>query len=248
MNIKIIIISIVIALGGCSSSPPIKSERLTRSFTFTETKAQLVELPKIGEIFTIEIGESLTSKFHKIETPAIEVLESYTFKTSNLGKELFVTIEAGKFVSHGKDDSGIFYKPLNGKTYISTKEKNKGTEMSGSGVYVSNGSSDVTEYYVLTKDGRPLNYEAPNIKIKKYFSEKISEESFKKELVYTGVSKNIITVLYREYNEGVARPAFTQELKYDLGEGKVVGFKGARFEVIKATNTGLTYKATSHLN
>ena len=46
----------------------------------------------------------------------------------------------------------------------------------------------------------------------------------------------------------MARPAFTQELKYDLGEGKVIGFKGARFEVLSATNVGIRYKVLRHLD
>ena len=46
----------------------------------------------------------------------------------------------------------------------------------------------------------------------------------------------------------MARPAFSQELKYDLGEGQVIGFKGARFEVVKATNLGITYRVLRHLD
>lgn len=76
----------------------------------------------------------------------------------------------------------------------------------------------------------------------------VSADNQKKELIYTGVSKNIISILYREYQNDMARPAFSQELKYDLGEGRVIGFKGARFEVLKATNLGITYRVLKHLD
>lgn len=76
----------------------------------------------------------------------------------------------------------------------------------------------------------------------------ISPDNQKKELIYTGVSKNVISLVYREYQNDLARPAFSQDLKYDLGEGRVIGFKGARFEVLKATNLGLTFKTLKHLD
>ena len=38
------------------------------------------------------------------------------------------------------------------------------------------------------------------------------------------------------------RPAFAQEVQYDLGEDSVIGFKGVRIEVVEATNRLLTYK------
>ena len=45
----------------------------------------------------------------------------------------------------------------------------------------------------------------------------------------------------------MARPAFSQELKYDISQGKEIGYKSARFEIIKATNTELTYKVLKPL-
>jgi len=69
-------------------------------------------------------------------------------------------------------------------------------------------------------------------------------------LEYSGKSANTISVFYKEFNETMngafIRPAFTQEFKFDLGESNVIGIKGARIEVIQASNTGITYKALSH--
>jgi hypothetical protein len=53
--------------------------------------------------------------------------------------------------------------------------------------------------------------------------------------------------VYREFKDNLARPAFTQELKYDLGQSRVIGYKGARFEVLDAGNTAITYKVLSLL-
>lgn len=69
-------------------------------------------------------------------------------------------------------------------------------------------------------------------------------------LEYSGKSANTISVFYKEFNEttdgAFIRPAFTQEFKFDLNDSNVIGIKGARIEVIKANNTGITYKVISH--
>ena len=41
-------------------------------------------------------------------------------------------------------------------------------------------------------------------------------ESYRQELVYSGLSKNTITLSYREYKNDIARPVFVQDLAYDL--------------------------------
>jgi hypothetical protein len=76
---------------------------------------------------------------------------------------------------------------------------------------------------------------------------RFTPESFRRELVYSGVSQNTVTVVYREFKDNLARPAFTQELKYDLAQSRVIGYKGARFEVLDAGNTAITYKVLSLL-
>jgi len=56
---------------------------------------------------------------------------------------------------------------------------------------------------------------------------------------------NRIALGYREFSGDIARLAFSNELSYDLSESAILGYKGARIEIIKATNTELTYKVIS---
>lgn len=69
-----------------------------------------------------------------------------------------------------------------------------------------------------------------------------TKENFQQKLIYTGKSGNSVFISYREFKDDFARPAFTQDVTFDLREGNVVGFQGARFEILKATNTQITYK------
>ncbi len=64
----------------------------------------------------------------------------------------------------------------------------------------------------------------------------------RRELDYGGVSKGTVTLQYREFAGNLARPSFSQELHYDLADGTEIGFRGARIQILKATNTGITYR------
>jgi hypothetical protein len=67
-------------------------------------------------------------------------------------------------------------------------------------------------------------------------------------LIYSGRIGNRITLGYREFNRDMARPAFNNDVAYDLNESRILGYKGARIEVIEASNTEITYKVLSDFN
>lgn len=65
--------------------------------------------------------------------------------------------------------------------------------------------------------------------------------SNRKELIYNGKSKDTIKLAYREYKDDLARPAFYQDLTYDLSESKIIGFRSMNIEVIEATNSSIKF-------
>lgn len=69
-----------------------------------------------------------------------------------------------------------------------------------------------------------------------------AEDSLKRQLLYNGKSGTTIHLSYREFIKDMARPAFTQELSYDISDDRIIGFKGARIEVMDANNTSIKYK------
>lgn len=71
------------------------------------------------------------------------------------------------------------------------------------------------------------------------------KNKFQQTLLYNGKIGNRIALGYREFSGDIARPAFSNEVSYDLSESTILGYKGARIEVIKATNTEITYKVVS---
>lgn len=68
------------------------------------------------------------------------------------------------------------------------------------------------------------------------------QDGFKYELVYQGVSDNTMRVAYREYTDNLARPAFHQDISYNLKEGvTTVRFRNVSMEIEKADNNEVTY-------
>lgn len=80
--------------------------------------------------------------------------------------------------------------------------------------------------------------------------EKIYEQTggFKQEIIYTGKSKDMIKLQYREYLNDLARPSFYQDLIYDLSESSVVGFRGMQVEVMEATNSSIKFIVKTPMN
>ena len=78
-----------------------------------------------------------------------------------------------------------------------------------------------------------------------------SYPSLQQELIYNGRIENNLKFVYRELasqNSGgsIMRSPFQQEVQYDLNESDVIGFKGARVQIINATNLNVTYKVLEH--
>ena len=73
-------------------------------------------------------------------------------------------------------------------------------------------------------------------------STEYSTDYRKRELLYGGKSGSTIEVSYREFRGGLAAPAFTQNLKYDLSESKIVRFQNFQLEILQADNQTITYR------
>lgn len=67
--------------------------------------------------------------------------------------------------------------------------------------------------------------------------------SFKHELLYQGASRSALKLAYREYTDNLARPAFYQDLTYEMEPFPMtITFRTVKIEVQKADNNGITYK------
>lgn len=227
---------VIISIQGCGTT----SENMKRTYTPTYYSPSISDYPAIGEIKTVEVGESLVSKDKQTTIPAIDIEQVIEHQ---VGVEFKRTALPGRYVEKGKDGFGKYYQAKEGKILVNGSSGNNRR-----GIYVTDADPQKTEFYFLSPTNVPFSYPKDGIPFTKSLEQTRDELSFKKELVYTGISQNVISILYREFKDDLARPAFSQDLKYDLSESKIVGYRGARFEIIKATNQGLTYKTLKQLD
>lgn len=65
-----------------------------------------------------------------------------------------------------------------------------------------------------------------------YIKKDYRECEQRQELIYNGISKNTIRITYREYIKDMARPAFFQDLTYDLDQSSIIQFRSIKIQVI----------------
>lgn len=71
-------------------------------------------------------------------------------------------------------------------------------------------------------------------------------ETYRRELVYLGVSSNTLRVQYREFNDDLIRPAFSQELTYPVLSGSTaIVYQSLQIKVLKILPTEIHYVVKS---
>lgn len=225
----ILVISLLI--GGCANVPTPNAD---------SGKLEIVTIPPVNIESSAEIGQTIISKEYLRRRPGIFLEETVSDRANPPG---LTTIKSTRLPLFATEVNGKYYRDASATYTLMGVEVPIGER---AGVFVP---SDKTKPPVVFHYAMGYRYGSiPINNIKEGLIEEWSRDSFKRELVYSGVSQNTISILYREFKDDLARPAFSQELKYDLSQGKEIGYKGARFEVIKATNTGLTYKVLKSLD
>src|SRR5690606_13439745 len=133
----------------------------------------------------------------------------------------------------GNNEKGIYFSPINtnstmvSKSFYADPLKVLMTTLSG-------------ELCVVTVFNAKACEANKNFTVKKVTA--LSEHSFQQTLIYSGKVGNKINISYREFSGSLARPAFNNDVEYDLNESKQIGYKGALLEVIDANNQNITYK------
>lgn len=206
-----------------------------------------VNFPEVNLELAAEIGQSIIYRAHVRRFPAISLSSTAEDKPNSPG---VTRIAAGDIPLYKVSNDGKFYR--DSKAVYVMLGAAVATEDSGIFVPTDKAKPAVIYHYrVGGMFGLGKGYTFGTIPVSvsdEFMKEAWSTSSFRRELVYGGIFQNVLTLSYREFKDDVARPAFTQELKYDLAQGNVVGYKGARFEVVSATNTELKYKVIKHID
>ena len=137
--------------------------------------------------------------------------------------------------------SGIFYgvnssivKTLSTET-LTGRVKSVSVKPAASGVNITANHSQGSSTWNLSEEEFNNSFEETSKVIE-------VEAGMQRTIEYAGINGNLVKFIYSEFKDGMARDAFTREFTIDLSGDSVAAYKGAVFEVIKATNSTIEYK------
>lgn len=215
-----------IALVGCASP----------KYNYSPVIKQISE-PPVGTVAKAQVGDTLVRQGNLIEQEVLQVTGQHS-----LGLLGVYTITAGVYEKTGEDSESNFYATS--------------SNLPGAGQLERSALADPTKAVQAYKNARKLcgisvfnGVVCTSDAVYRFDKMPIAGlNSFQQALIYSGKVGSRIRLGYREFSGNTARPAFNNEAEYDLAESKVIGYKGARIEVLEATNEFIQFRLISNFN
>lgn len=118
---------------------------------------------------------------------------------------------------------------------------------------IVNSNGEITDEQPIIKHMKKKPFRKPWIKMKfdhlkdkQLFAYKklimIRDGDFVIHLLYNGVANNIISLTYREFYKDFARPAFSQEMTYDLNTSDIITFRTIKMKILSANNSEIAFQ------
>ncbi|WP_373359036.1 hypothetical protein ACEN3H_08565 [Acinetobacter lactucae] len=220
-NISLLILSIGIV--GCASP----------AYNY-QTVPKNISKPPIGSVNKAFVGDQMLEQGIVVDREVLNIPE-------NIKISFAYSLTSGIYLKTGQNEKGQYFQPFN--------------TVSGGGMVQKNLLADPFKVVMLDNESKlcvVTVFNAKNCTDKHQAIMKTvaiaSDNSFQQTLIYSGKFGNKINVGYREFSSNQARPAFNNDVEYDLSQSKQIGYKGALLEVIDATNQDITYKVLKNFN
>jgi len=232
------IFSVCLALCACASQP---------EWTYRDKEKSIreqVDFPMLDSLVAVSLGETLASKGYKSTTPAIKILEDFTFHEADLvtPRHWIAADSQGRMdrVGTSKDDERVDCYTVH---YNFDAHLNWGNKV---GRDLPIGLCESAQVLVI-QPGYRFGGEMPlDVPVDKFNSVSLESPAHIEEFIYNGRVGDALKFVYREFSGDYLKPAFTQEVQYDLGSSNIIGFKDLKIEVIEASNVKIRYKLISN--
>ena len=191
-------------------------------------QARHISEPQLDVVTTAHVGEEIARQGTLNEQEALHVEASI-----KVGSFAY-TILPGYYKKTGEDERSEYYIPYSGSDSgqivkkwfvdpwksieVSKKEQKIGIVT----IFNLHGMEEATGFNRVKKSFQP-------------------DDSFLQTLLYNGRVGNTIRLGYREFWNNEARPSVSNDVEYDIAESKMVSYKGARIEILEATNQYIKY-------
>jgi hypothetical protein len=219
-----VLVGLVVLIQGCASP----------TYDYLPKTVQISE-PPVGSVSTAYIGDVLLTQGTTSEHDAI--LLEYPVKVGLVGT---YTFSPGYYTKTGGGVKSGFYLP--------SKYSNGGSVTKG----VLTDPFKIIEAKYSPQE--LCGVSVLNGKVCKKHSFKVTTQiasginNFQQTLIYSGKIANKVNFGYREFSKDLARPAFNNDVEYDIAVSNIVGYKGARIEILEATNEFIKYKVLANFN
>ena len=201
-----------------------------------ETAPAVRVFPEVGVETEVELGAPMVLRESVLTATALRLLESARSESLNGTR---VVLPAGRYELVRETDRGRYYaSPFAGIRALGFNS----VAPEGAGLFIPRDPSAPPAAYWRALLGASI-VKADGLKV-----EASDASGFRRELIYGGVSQGTVSLSYREFINDMARPAFSQDLRYDLGAGSEIGFRGARIEIIQAGNVSVKYRVLKPLD
>lgn len=223
-------IAFAAVLVGCVSAP---QER--KSY---EPMEQAVSLPPLNQVQEVGIGEEVMKDGRFVVRDSIYVPKSLEISS--------YTVSAGSFKKVGESDDGEFFLPGGGTDIGAIIPQPLVDPAQSLLVRRKDGALCVVTVSNLSSCGRrtEAGFFANAEGFERRRRREPAEGATTRSLTYNGLAGTRVRLAYRETSSTM--PATSNEVEYDLNAGRVVEYRGARIEVLDATNRSLKYRVLQH--
>lgn len=197
-----------------------------------------ISFPRLNTVVKSYVGDEMIRQGYEAKREVI------TFPNKvEISQLVSYYVPAGDYPKLGESDKYNYYSLIEANTSIPVQKSTFADLADAIIIYKDEKNKDIcviTVYGSKVCEGN-LYYEIN----KKNF---INQKSLQQVLVYNGKVGNKINIGYREFEGGYARPAFSNNVEYDLSESQVLRYSGAEIRVIKATNQYIEYEVLKNFN
>ncbi|WGV11937.1 hypothetical protein QJS82_06810 [Psychrobacter maritimus] len=198
----------------------------TPSYNYTPTTKE-INKPPVGIITTASLGDHMLTQGIMVQQEAI-----YISSPMKLGG---YSLTNGYFAKQGDDLKYEHYKMVGGIDGGNITKGLLSDPPMSLAIRKEDNSLCVMTIYNIIASCNQAPFERKNW-------ETANKNSFQQTLIYNGKVGNKINIGYREFSSDTARPAFNNDVEYDLSESKQIGYKGALIDVLEANNQEIKYK------
>jgi hypothetical protein len=198
--------------------------------------AKDVSTPPLNTVTVANVGDEMLKQGKFIEREAIHLDRNIKFGLLGV-----YTLLPGYYVKTGEDQNSDFYLPAEGPDGGHVVKAALADPWASIQLYKGeNRIGVVTVFHVHVLEQA--------IGVQRTTHLLLSDNSFQQTLIYSGKVGSKIKVGYREFSNNLARPAFNNDVDYDLNESTTIGYKGARVEILEATNQFVRYRVLQNFN